>query len=81
MTMCFSNKVQVKFNLLQNLHLKICAKREAWSWQKGFQFLLKIYIKKFFWHLKHWVDLLKAKKCLYGICFWGLTFLSIIISE
>ena len=51
--MCFSNNVQVKYNLLENFALKICERETGWFLQKIFQFFDQIFLKKGLRSLKH----------------------------
>ena len=68
--MCFSNKVQVKYNLLENLHLKI-SERET---KAG---LCKRFFNFSIFSVWNRVDLLKIETCLYSIKLGAwLTFLS-----
>ena len=67
--MCFSNKVQVKYNLLENFAFK-----NLWKRDKGWPDILK----KGLWSLKYREDLLKTKRYLYRIRLRGLINILII---
>ena len=59
--LCFSNKVQVKYSMLENFVFKSVKERQRLVSAKGFSIFSTRYYKKGLMKLKHKVDLLKTK--------------------